>query len=386
MAKMVGFSVNVDLEVKSGAEDAIDALFFHFGGNLSKSLIQIAGNLPLPVPKTLLSTVKNLNRFSTTLDFASFAELAPKTTDGKQKPLLDKKKIAKSLAAKFFVPVESNPFAPLMSEIYYAIQENLKFVELIHVVSAEADIEIKVHAQNEWTFASKFPNRADIEDARPGLKNTVLNMQELQQAPGRPEGEMEGWLPLAEKPEIKVFVRWVDKSKFGKERQSDYQALRAGLKQSEEFFGAMIPDSEIPKVVASGEDDNGVWHCLSWEHDFDWSTNKPSEPTPLTDFSTLDAVRATVGKIARKFDEIHTNNWVLRYITPKNLYIGLTSDRRVVCRFLRADDAIQGPTISAFADPALSSSFDVRPPEAVAFEDYDKSIDVWVRYQGQAKQ
>eukprot|EP01122_Echinamoeba_exundans_P017836 TRINITY_DN9788_c0_g1_i1.p1 TRINITY_DN9788_c0_g1~~TRINITY_DN9788_c0_g1_i1.p1 ORF type:complete len:243 (-),score=52.44 TRINITY_DN9788_c0_g1_i1:473-1114(-) len=203
-------------------------------------------------------------------------------------------------------------------------------------------------------------------------------MEQLVQAAGRPEGEMEGWLPLAEKPDVKVFVRWVDKSKFDKERQSDYRVLAKGLKQSEAFFSAMIPDSEIPKVFASGEDETGAWQLLSWEHDKDWGTDAPIVITPIETF-TLDAIRCATAKLVRKLDEIHTANWILRNISPKNFKIGLTPDRRVVCRFLRADDAIEGPTVSPFAEPQLSSSFDVRAPEMVAFEDYDKRVDVWVR-------
>jgi hypothetical protein len=378
---MVGFALAVDLELKAGSgEDEIDALFFHIGGTLSKSLLQIAGNLPLPVPRPLLAGMKNLNRFSTTLEFASFSELRP-AVDGKPKPLLDKKKIAKSLAAKFYVPTEANPFAPLMAQIYFAVQENLKFVELVHITSAEADVEIKVHAQDEWNFASKLPNRADLEAARPCLKNAVLNMEKLVQAFGRPEGEMEGWLPLADKPDLNVFVRWIDKSKFDKDRQSDYRVLAKGLKQSEAFFGAVSPDSEFPKVVASGEDETGAWHLLSWEHDKDWSTNTPMVLTPLEKF-TLDAIRSATRTLVRKLDDIHATNWVLRNVSPKNFYFGVTPDRRVMCRFLRADDAIEGPTISPFAEPQLSSSFEVRAPEMVAFEDYDKRVDVWVRLNG----
>lgn len=373
---MVGFALNVDAEVKTaqGSEDA-EAVFFHIGGTLSRSLIKIAGNLPLPLPKSVLGAIGSLNRFSTTLDFNSLKELqAARGSDAK--PLFDKAKIAAKLASKFFVPPEKNPFAELTAQVYYAIQENLKFVQLIHLVSAEVDLEIKINAQKDWNFQTKLPNRAEVEDARESLKTHVRDIESLQQAVGRPDGEMEGWLLPANGEEPRVFVRWIDKSKFGKDRQAEYRVLSKGLTTSETFFRSFYPTAEIPKVIASGEDDKGAWHVLSWAHEIDWEANKPLSLVSISPV-TAEAARSATAKLVRMLPEVHTKNWSIRYIAQSDVYIGMAPNRQVHARILRADNAIQGDTISSFAEPQVSSSFDVRPPEMTTFQDYDKRVDIW---------
>lgn len=374
LAKMVGFGLNVDVEVSTDPEsNDVGALFVNLSGQLSRSLIDIASNLPLPLPKPILSFVKNMNRFSTTLDFKSFKELRGTKAD---QPLLDKAKMAKGLAKKFFASQDSNPLAPLMAEVYFAVQENLRFVDRIFLISTGVKLDVKVHAASDWTFQSKLPNRSEVEEARPALKHFVKSLENIKQADGRPAGELEGWCPSMEDEEVEVFVRWVKKSEFDKDRQPDYRLCVSALKTSEEFFKSQMATQEIPEVVASGEDDTGAWQVLSWAHDKDWETHKPLEVQHIP-MMNLDVVRSAISKLVRRVEDVQKNGWSVRYIHPSDIWIGKTKDRQVVVRFLRANYAIQAETISPFAEPTLQCSFDVRPPELKSFEDYNNKVDIW---------